>query len=457
MRHPQSTPGSCSLVDAAPVVIGLLLSACTSKELVDHADLEVVPAAMPTVMHVMWTSEVPTVGSVTVSDGVPAPPPELEASTTHDIRVIGLHADSTYDFTVSEDDGSGWVTVGIGTETTGSLDPAVVPFTVVEPILGDDAPLYFLLSAVRFHADGYSSVIWISDREGLPVWGAAVRGLFPMFPIWSPHIGVQALNTDIDDYGRSRLDVWSLDGELSSLAMPGAHHESLWLPDGTLVYTRTESRVVDGTLLGGDQLIERSTDGTEITVWDAFEDFPATPNEGWEQSKLADGAADWTHANGIEYIAAEDDYLLSLYYPGSIVRIDRATGTTEWILGGADSQFSMAADAEFLPQHAPSITGDGILLFDNGDATTGSRLESLVLDESARTAHLGWQWAPEPTSWNPLLGHVESFRTGLIATWGIAPDLYLYDREHALTGHLVIKDAHFTGALGAARGLASLY
>lgn len=417
----------------------------------------VVAPSMPTVVHVIWTSDAPTIGHVEVSDGVPQPPAEAQPTVDHDIRVLGLHAETAYELTAFEDDGSGPGVVGTIRADTGALDPAILPFTVVTPVTGEGTPAYFLTSAMTFNGDGYSSNVWVVDREGIPVWGTTVQDLFPMFPVWNPGLGVRALDTDFVDYGNSRLDTWTLDGDLTSVAMPGAHHESLWLDDGTLVYTRTESREVDGTLLGGDQLIEQAPDGYETTVWDAFEDYPITHNRGWEGTKLADGAADWTHANGIEYIEADNDYLISLYYPESVVRVDRVQGSTEWILGGADGEFVETPDATFGPQHSPRLTPNGILLFDNGDATVGSRLEEITLDVDGRTASLAWQWAPDPMAWNSLLGHVEPFGSGLVATWGMAPEVHVYDAARAPAGHLVLSTEGFTGALGAVRGLKTLY
>lgn len=416
----------------------------------------VVAPAMPTVVHVIWTSDAPTIGHVEVSDGVPPPPGETQPTVDHDIRVLGLHAETAYDLMAFEDDGSGPATVGTTRADTGALDPAILPFTVVTPIAAD-GPAYFLTSAMSFNGHGYSSNVWVVDREGIPVWGTTVQDLFPAFPVWDPEIGVRTLDSDFVDYGNSRLDTWTLDGDLTSVAVPGGHHESLWLDDGTVVYTRTDSREVNGTLLGGDQLIERAPDGSETTVWDAFEDYPTTHNRGWEVTKLADGAADWTHANGIEYIEADDDYLISLYYPASVVRVDRALGTTEWILGGADGEFLQSPDATFGPQHSPCLTPDGILLFDNGNASIGSRLEEIALDVDMRTASLAWQWAPDPLAWNLLLGHVEQFGGGLVATWGMAPEIYMYDSVRAPAGHLTLSTDEFDGALGAVRGLETLY
>jgi len=413
-------------------------------------------ASMPTVVHVTWTSAAPTIGSVEVSGGVPQPPTETEPTVDHDIRVLGLRAETGYDFTAYEDDGSGPEGIGTTHADTGALDPAILPFTVVTPT-GAEGPAYFLTSVMNFNGNGYTSNVWIVDSEGIPVWGTTVDALFPMFPTWDPALGVRTLDTDFVDYGGSRLEAWTPDGELTSVALPGGHHEAVWLDDGTLVYARTDSREVDGTLLGGDQLIEVAPDGTETTVWDAFDDYPTTHNRGWEQTKLADGAADWTHANGIEYIEADDDYLVSLYYPESIVRVDRGSGTTEWILGGEDSDFAESANAAFGPQHSPCPTPGGLLLFDNGNASIGSRLEEIALDVDGRTTSLAWEWAPDPGAWNLLLGHVESYGSGLVASWGMTPEIYVYDAAREPIGHLALDDDEFHGALGAVRGLATLY
>lgn len=415
-----------------------------------------VAAEMPTVVHVRWTSAAPARGSVEVSGVGSQPPTEAEPTEHHDLRVLGLHAETEYTITALQDDGQGAAAVGTTRVTTGALDPAILPFRVVSEV-GDDGPAYFLTSVMTFNGDGYDANVWIVDDQGVPVWGTSVADVFPMFPTWDPTLGVRALSTDFVDYGRSRVDQWGLDGDLASSDLPGGHHEALWLPDGTMVYARTDSREVDGELLGGDQLVERATDGSETTAWDAFEGYPTTHNDGWEKTKLADGAADWTHANGIAYLPDDDDYLVSLYYPEAVVRVDRASGGTEWILGGDDSDYVVAPDATFGPQHSPHLAAGGVMVFDNGNSATGSRLVEVSLDPGSGTASLAWEWRPDPLSWNLLLGHVEPAGDGLVASWGMTPDVYVYDANREPAGHLTLDAEDFAGALGAVRGLATLY
>lgn len=437
----------------------LAAAACVSAERrVDDpgAIRAVVAAEMPTVVHVQWTSAGPSLGSVEVSGLDVQPPAEASPTEHHDLRVLGLREETEYVITVLEDDGQGPAVVGTARAITGALDPAILPFRVDAPV-GDDGPAYFLTSVMNFNGDGYDANVWVVDNQGFPVWGTTVADVFPMFPTWDPTLGVRALSTDFVDYGGSRVDQWGPDGDLASYALPGGHHEALWLPDGTMVYTRTDSREVDGELLGGDQLVERAPGGSEITVWDAFAAYPTTHNDGWEKTKLADEAADWTHANGIALLPDEDDYLVSLYYPEAVVRVDRASGGTEWILGGADSDFAMAPEATFGPQHSPRLAAGGVMVFDNGNSVTGSRLVEVSVDAGLGTASLAWEWRPDPLAWNLLLGHVEPAGDGLVASWGMAPDIYVYDADRELSGHLALDTDELAGALGAVRGLATLY
>lgn len=408
---------------------------------------------MPTVVHVTWTSETPSVGRVE-GDGVLEAPADAAPTTRHDIRVLGLREDTVYTLRVTEDDAP----VGEVEVRTGSLDADIPDFEVATPVEGMDEVAYVLVSALSFEADGSTtSFVAVLDREGYPVWGVSVPELFPMFPTFDPEKGVRALQTDIDDYAMSRLDVWDLDGVVATEPMPDAHHEAVWLPDGTLAYCVTETREIGGELVAGDVLLERAPDGTVTRVWDAFDALPVTRNDGWDETKLADGAADWTHVNGLAWSQKDDAWLLSLFYPETIVQVDRATGETAWVLGGAESSFAQDEGAAFGPQHAPLLTDEGLLVFDNSGAGPGSRLAMVSLDEVGARSSLVWDWRPPTQDWSLMLGHAAPAGDGLVVSWGLAPDVYLLDAEHREAGHLRLDREAFSGALGAAVPLASLY
>lgn len=414
-------------------------------------------AAMPTVAHVVWTSPAPSIGRVTGA-GFADTPQEATPTTAHDVRVTGLHALSDYDLEVVEDD----VVVAAATISTGELDPANGrPLGVRSPLAGLGSVDHILFSAVDFGDAGRlgrfsTGTVSIVDRDGVAVWGVAMGDRFPMFPVWVPGVGVRALSTDFNDYGNSTLDTWDLDGNLASVPLPGAHHDVAWHADGTFAYTLTESRDIDGELVAADILVEVAPDGTSTRVWDAFVSLPgAITNNGG--TNLADGAIDWTHANGISWLPDEDAYLLSLFGPHQIVRIDRATGTTTWVLGGDTGEFALASGAAFGAQHCPLATAGGVMLFDN--AASSSRLLALAVDEAGRTASLAWEWeSPDPPGWTPLGGFIEPVADeGMLVSWGLVPALYALDADRQLVGEFRQDDPVFVGSLGAVRGVAGLY
>lgn len=440
----------------------LVLSACTSTdglpggtEGVERALEATLAPAMPTVVHVSWTSPEPTVGRVR-GEGVPDTPEEPAPTTDHDVRVVGLHAETAYTLDAFEGD----VPVGSVEVTTGALDLAVHPLKEVTATDALPSAPYLLYSTVDFSDAGRlgrfsTGLVTIVDRTGAPVWGVAMGDVFPMFPVWVPGVGVRALTVDFNDYANSTVDTWDLDGNRTSTPLPGAHHEAVWHADGTLVACLTESRTVNDELVAGDILVEVAPDGTQRRVWDAFENLPVIPNWGWEATELADGAADWTHANGIQWLPDEDAYLVSLYGPQQVVRIDRSSGATEWILGEGGT-FTLGADATFGPQHSPVRTETGLFLFDNGTQT--SRLVELDLDEGAATADLAWSWTSEvQPAWNPVVGHLEPVaEEGMLVSWGLIPSVYLFDTTRTMVGEYRLEDPGFAGAIGAIRAVGAL-
>lgn len=76
--------------------------------------------------------------------------------------------------------------------------------------------------------------------------------------------------------------------------------------------------------------------------------------------------AGWSHLNTIEPVPGEPAMLISSRDQDAIMRLNRATGQIDWVLG-REGDFSMSRADYFLRQHAPEILPDGhILLFDNG-------------------------------------------------------------------------------------------
>lgn len=209
------------------------------------------------------------------------------------------------------------------------------------------------------------------------------------------------------------------------------HHDIYDLPDGKLAVLGTEQRAIENYYTSetdpnaprktqqiiGDKIIEFERDGTVTWEWNTFEHLDPfrigyeTFSGYWERRGFP-GALDWTHGNNLVYDPKDDSWLISLRYQSAIVKVDRATGEFDWILGEPsgwgeelqDKLFTLEGDARwFYFQHSPTPTPNGnFLVYDNGTfgarpfdppvplQETYSRVIEYELDESNMTAKQVW-------------------------------------------------------------------
>ncbi len=308
---------------------------------------------------------------------------------------------------------------GIATITTGGVPGTVPTLDVISPLETTLAESYILTSGIA--AEGHS-VLLISDLDGKPVWWADA-GMY-VFP--DPHYDPECecvYGVSWDDRENSdSLFVAPLAGPAQSYPVQGAHHDSLALGDGVYLVTRTEIQTVDGVLIAGDVLSVFDTRSGALTdVWDAFDQLEIVQNDGW-QLLTPEGAADWTHANGLDRDPATGKIYLSLYFDESILQIDPTTWQTDWVLGGPQSDFEVPE--RFGPQHTPRFR-DGVLwMFDNGsDVSAGSGPAAYEVDPDAMVATKVWSWAPEPAMFELVLGSVVPYDDAKLTSWGNTPEV----------------------------------
>ena len=198
-----------------------------------------------------------------------------------------------------------------------------------------------------------------------------------------------------------------LDGtESERWDVPEHHHNFVELPDGTLAAIVFDTIVVEGDKsVKGDKIVELDGNGSQEiwSVWDVFEwvDYPHPEGTGW------------SHSNALAYDDEEGMYYLGLRQQSCVVKIDRATGDVQWILGTSESDFEANPDDRFNSQHHFQLLDDGILIFDNGSTDVlNSRAVEYELDTADWTAEQRWEWAPTPSLYVLNLGDVERFESG---------------------------------------------
>lgn len=315
--------------------------------------------------------------------------------------------------------------------TTGSMPssvPGLVPL-LETPVIDEE---YILTSAVKL-PDG--AAISIGTVGGEPVWWETLEyGHIATHTHYDPlsqlvfavETSVEALESNFVRAGAS--------GPTERWAVPNAHHDSLDLGGGRYLLSVTEERTVDGELIAGDDLVIFDvSDASQTVVWRAFDELEIVANDGWNL-RIADGAADWTHINGLAQDAETGKIYASLYYDRSIVQIDPDSWATDWVLGGPNSEFVVTP--AFGPQHSPVRAGTSLWMFDNGaDVEAGSRLVEYTIDDSAMTADEVWSWQPQTRPFNVVLGSIALADDATIGSWGDSGEVRIIDPGGTTVGY----------------------
>ncbi len=216
----------------------------------------------------------------------------------------------------------------------------------------------------------------------------------------------------------------SIDGsQVDVHRIPGAHHDFVELPDGTIALLVSDTREHPDfdDPVDGDKIVEYSLeDGTSVDVWSAWDTLNFSGNVTGDEA----GGLDWTHANAIDYHPEDDTYSVSLMLPGAIVTVERATGEVVEQVGGFESDYEFAGGGvhPFTVQHQFQFMGDSLLLFDNGTPDTQeSRALELALDANAGVVTKTWSYVTDPSLYCPAMGDVSRFSNGnTLITWGSA-------------------------------------
>ena len=384
-----------------------------------------VSSTIHTVVHVTWKT---TDASVSYVEFGPTQamtnwmktPLETTPSTDHSASLLALTADTVIYYRPVAVDGTTAHPAGTKTIRTGDL-PVGMPaltrtgdghqgFTIV-PVLGGAEAVTII------NADG--KIVWYhTDDRDLDFYRARLS-------VDGKNLIYNAANISGAPSEASELVRVALDGKsTSSVPVPLLAHDFVEHADGTLAAIVVEYRDFQGTQLRGDKIVEIASDGTQTTVWSAWDCFdPAVV-------KSDDVAQGWTFANALDYDPVDDVYYLGMRNLSSIARINRQTRACEWVLGlsGATLTFAPGA-ARFLHQHQFQVRGNRIILLDNeGSPGNESRVLEYELDLTAKTATQVWSYVSTPSVYTFVLGEPIRFDDGgTFINWSAAGQLERLD------------------------------
>ena len=340
----------------------------------------------------------------------------LEApATEHNISIVRLRPETTYDYTVFTVERLGESARGpSGSFTTGALPHSLASiFTVAEgrssePLILTDYKLRAHGSARFSYTDSSTDsyfVFW--DEVGALVWylrpdntGPVARRPGEHNFIFVPWLKGLAQFTPLGEVTDLAIDVGQL------------HHELVLLDEGRVLVPTTISDHFDRNGLRTptvyDSLVTwHSATGRVEEMWNAREAWDILdPAQHWEPAD-SNGVLNWTHLNAV--IPSErGNFLLSFRNRSQVVSLT-PDYKIEWQLHGPDSDYEFPDPTDrFYGQHtATQLANGNVLLFDNGrrrpDAEGGkySRALELRLDDAAGTAVKAWEYRPDPDIYAP--------------------------------------------------------
>lgn len=398
----------------------LLLLACTDGGKGDGVTLDGLDATLSddiaTVVTATWTSSADSASWIeaTLPDGRVLETPADTGGTDHRALVLGLPAGADVELrAVTADAESEPLTV-----TTGNLPQSMPQLSGG----GDGNDQYAFVPAIG----GSTAALMLTPQGEISWYHEESRELdvYRVRPsVDGTGVWYSAASVSGDPSADSELVHVSWDGsQVTPVAVPLLAHDFVEHPDGTLAAIVVEYRDgADGEPVRGDKLVEIAPDGTQTTVWSAWDCFDPVEAPGDEP------VLGWTFANALDLSDDGTEYHLGIRNFSSILRIDRATGTCLEVIGGfgadapGDADPIVVSDDEFLHQHQFELAGDSLLVFDNeGVGGQQSRVAEYTLDRDAGTARLTWEYAPDGL-YSFVLGDVHRLDGGdLMVTWSVS-------------------------------------
>jgi len=420
-------PGS-----TAPVAVLLLGAVACGDPVIDSRRPSHVEATVSedieTVVKLEWQTQEPTRGYVeygtTRELGLETP---LEADETRDhaALLLGLTQETVVYYRVVSWDGDSAGASDIGSIETGRV-PADIPEMEVEGDGHDDfivVPVLGNTSAVTILNPAGDIVWYHTEDRDLDFYRARLS-------LDGTSVIYNAASVSGDPAEDSELVKVALDGsETTSIPVPLLAHDFVEFRDGDetrLAAMVVEYREIDGNEVRGDRIVEIDEDGNQKTVFSVFDCFDPAVDQG-DSSEQG-----WTFANALDYDGAEDAYYLGLRNFSSIVKVPRATGECEWVLGTTASTFEFASgSARFLHQHQFQVNGNRILVMDNdGALETESRVLEYELDFEAGVATEVWSYVADPSVYTFVLGEPQRFADGsTFINWSAAGQLERLDEN----------------------------
>lgn len=388
----------------------------------------------------------------------------------HELNVLGLHAETTYDFKLKASTGEDETESVTREFETGSLPDDFPPIKVQTAKPDEAADGIRLMSLYRWKLEsegsgyqtGWGMIVGV-DESGEVVWYYEADHW-----TWNAkrlsngnlaYIIADETIVEIDMMG-NEVNRWEAESDLGRSPENdsyGIHHSILEKDDGNFLTLSTELREIEGfdsqgetSNVIGDVAVEFTRDGEVVdssTMFDVLSDFHTRRRYGSGGPKWNDeygtSTNDWSHANALAFGDDPGTLIASLRHQDWVVKWDRESSELLWRLGPeGDFEFPQGSDGEFnYHQHAPKFLENGnLMLYDNGNfrASVGqgedfyTRAVEYELDASGVDIEAGekgtvrqvWEYKNPPKYYAPHVGDADLLPndTVMIADGGLLED-----------------------------------
>jgi len=236
---------------------------------------------------------------------------------------------------------------------------------------------------------------------------------------------VSTFNSPDGEYEESELAIHRVayDGRvLEVIATPGGHHDFTERDDGTLAWLSAETQQIGDVPINGDTLVERSPDGAERVVWNAWDTHTYDADDPRYDH-------DFLHANCVKYDDSTGRYWVSLRATGELVHLDPATGTVVGTLLGPNSDLELTSGEALAFQHCFTLTDGGFLIMDDRMRQDEvSRAVEFTTDVGAGTMAQTWEYASDQDLHLFGLGDALPAGDDVLMVWSSAGQLQRVDR-----------------------------
>lgn len=218
-------------------------------------------------------------------------------------------------------------------------------------------------------------------------------------------------------------------------------HEFEITPQGTALVMAYDRVIQDLTELGGPKdavVVGAVVQEIDVKTGLVLFEWHSVGSVGLDEGKSPlpekpGGEYDYIHLNSID-VDEDGDLLLSARNTWATYKIDRATASVAWRLGGTKPTFEMGDGTTTAWQHHARFLADGsIMLFDNGTSPPVhevSRAMTVKVDEAANTATLVSESAHPRKLLSATQGNAEQLAGGgTFVGWGSQRYFSEYDAD----------------------------